>query len=177
MRIERGRSHREILAPILLGVLFLGFLLAAYQLGMVEHSPNSELGSIAHTIRLDLESYALEHGWSYPRDAAAATEILPKVLIWMTTYRRLPPGRWGGQQRALLPICEHLGSAEHPTPVETILGKGLKVQDIKDCRHFGALLYDADPTGKHFVLYCIGKSNDQAIVRAVFRNEASRSQP
>lgn len=177
MSAVRRPPLRDLVTAVGLGALLLFVLGTFAQPGLVERAPNSAVASIAHGIRLELEHYALDHAGTYPPTAAAATKLLPLRHIWPSDSQRLEPGPWGGQQRALLPVCEHLGPAERPSHEGTVLGPGARVQDIQDCRHFGALLYDADPTGRRFVLYAIGKSGNQAVVRAVFRPAESRSHP
>lgn len=165
MRLE-ARHWRIVLTLLLAGAAVAWWASPVLTIYFPRPNPLEALSGHAHSVSMTLEEYARVHGGHYPRDVLEANAVF-KGAYGSTA---LPPGPWGGRQQALLPICRELGSVDRPTPKGTALGDGSQVRHIRECRHFGALLYDGDPDGKHFVLYGIGKRGRSAVVAVVVRD-------
>jgi hypothetical protein len=129
-------------------------------------------------LTLGLRTYMTRHDESPP---APATWIAVVSALPYLPHGHFPANPWtttravwdeeGSPQQNVVPVgtCNGLGTAyDDASPIGTVVGPGeFPGNGPATCRTYGTFLFSATRGGARWVLYGIGRSGDQAIVRFV----------
>lgn len=147
--------------PIVAALAIVSCLLSACQGTTDSISVRSKLEYNGQNVALAL-SYLKQRYGRYPRNAAEANMQLLAPTSDILEADMLPSVPWGRQARLISP-CSPLGGPKNPSPVGTNCGPGILSSAPSTCDSFGAMLYEGDETGKHFVVYVIGYTSTRKV--------------